>query len=437
MHKLLKRQLKKNLINVADLSPNWKRFISQIDDAYSSADEDRNRLERTLELSSEELNQRNLNLSHQVKEREHAEELLRLSNSRLTDWVTRLEQHNQQMALLNKMSDMLLACDDIDEIFAVIADSLRLLFSGDPGNIAIYSDQDQCFNVVAQWPQDTAPLRSFSEEDCWALRRAKQHMAIPGSGEISTCTHLNEPAAHGYICTPLIAQGEMVGVLTLLQGERPHATDTLSDEEDLALKEARRQLVQTASEHIGLAVVNIRLRESLRLQSLRDPMTGLFNRRHMEAFLKREFLRAHRQQHPISLMMIDVDHFKRFNDNHGHQAGDELLIELARYLQQQVRGEDIACRYGGEEFILILPGAEIGIVAQRAERLRVAVAETMRVIHEGQVLPPVTLSIGIASFPQHGTDIPSCIRAADAALYGAKNSGRNRVEIASQTHATA
>ncbi|HQO28926.1 MAG TPA: GGDEF domain-containing protein, partial [Accumulibacter sp.] len=200
------------------------------------------------------------------------------------------------------------------------------------------------------------------------------------------------------------------------------------DQDDhLGLTDARRQLVQMTSENIGLAIVNLRLRESLRSQSLRDPLTGLYNRRHMEDFMARECRRAQRQRRPVSFMMADVDHFKRFNDKHGHQAGDALLAGLANTLQQRLRGDDIACRYGGEEFIVILPGASLENVVQRAEGLRRLVADDLRIIYDGDELPGVTLSIGVSSFPMHGLNGEQCIRAADDALYRAKLAGRDRV----------
>jgi len=167
----------------------------------------------------------------------------------------------------------------------------------------------------------------------------------------------------------------------------------------------------------------------LREQSVRDHLTGLFNRRYMEETLEREVLRASRKQLSLGMIMLDVDDFKRFNDAWGHAAGDEILRELGGLLLRQVRGEDIACRYGGDEFILILPDASRDVTHQRAERI-CEYAQAFHLQFEGQSLPVVTLSLGVAVFPEHGTTTTGILRAVDAALYRAKHEGRCRVVLA-------
>jgi diguanylate cyclase (GGDEF)-like protein len=170
------------------------------------------------------------------------------------------------------------------------------------------------------------------------------------------------------------------------------------------------------------------MRETLRLESIRDPLTGLYNRRHMEASLEREELRAKRRALPVAIIMLDIDHFKRLNDAHGHEAGDVVLRELAGLVRRCIRGEDIACRYGGEEFILILPEAPLEIAQRRAEEIRLRGSE-LHVQYRDKVLT-ITLSLGVAAFPQHAADVRSVVRLADDALYQAKKSGRNRVVVA-------
>jgi diguanylate cyclase (GGDEF)-like protein/PAS domain S-box-containing protein len=157
----------------------------------------------------------------------------------------------------------------------------------------------------------------------------------------------------------------------------------------------------------------------LREQSVRDHLTGLFNRRYLEETLSRELLRAARKQNSIGIMMLDVDAFKGFNDTWGHPAGDAVLRELGTVLLSHVRGDDIACRYGGDEFIIILPDASRDITRERAERL-CEHARHFQTQYEGQTLGPVTLSIGVAVFPQNGSTTEEILKAADAALYRAK-----------------
>jgi diguanylate cyclase (GGDEF)-like protein/PAS domain S-box-containing protein len=167
----------------------------------------------------------------------------------------------------------------------------------------------------------------------------------------------------------------------------------------------------------------------LREQSVRDHLTGLFNRRYMEETLERELLRAARKQLSLGMIMLDVDDFKRFNDTWGHAAGDEILRELGSLLLRQVRGEDIACRYGGDEFILILPDASCEVTRERA-KLICEGAKRFHLQFEGQSLAAVTLSLGIAAFPEHGATSTGVLRAVDAALYRAKHEGRGRVVVA-------
>jgi diguanylate cyclase (GGDEF)-like protein len=220
----------------------------------------------------------------------------------------------------------------------------------------------------------------------------------------------------------MTAQGETLGVFTLASATL--ASDT--DENEEGRGEAERLFAATVAEHVALALANLRLRETLKSQSIRDPLTGLFNRRYIEETLERELRRAERRQAPVSIVMFDIDHFKRFNDTHGHLAGDALLRALGEFLQANFRGEDIVCRYGGEEFVLILPEAPMEATARRAEVLRERV-KVLHVPHRGALLGGVTLSLGIAEFPRHGATTETLLRAADAALYQAKSGGRDRV----------
>jgi diguanylate cyclase (GGDEF)-like protein len=182
-----------------------------------------------------------------------------------------------------------------------------------------------------------------------------------------------------------------------------------------------------------MALSNLKLREALREQSIRDPLTGLYNRRYMEEVLKQHISRVTRHLHPLGIIMIDIDHFKHFNDTNGHAAGDALLRELGEFLQRRIRGEDVACRYGGEEFILIMPEAFLEAAHQRAELLRQG-AKGLRVRDAGQSLGGITLSLGVAIYPQHGRTIENILRAADSALYRAKQDGRDRVVVAEKAN---
>jgi diguanylate cyclase (GGDEF)-like protein len=219
-----------------------------------------------------------------------------------------------------------------------------------------------------------------------------------------------------------MAQGDTIGILQF--NFRPAGEHEPNG--DGGLESTRGQLAVALAEHIGLALANLRLREALRNQSIIDPLTGLFNRRYLEQTLERECRRAVRAARPLAVLMLDVDHFKRFNDTWGHEGGDAVLKELAALLRATFRGEDVACRYGGEEFVLVLADTSLETAHHRAEELRQRVAE-LSVRLNNQPVGAITASLGLAGLPQHGVAPDSLLAAADQALYDAKHAGRNRV----------
>jgi diguanylate cyclase (GGDEF)-like protein len=242
------------------------------------------------------------------------------------------------------------------------------------------------------------------------------HLAVAGLPG-ATCQHYAHGHSGAHLCVPLVAQEGAFGLLHVSRA---------SVDSQASGSEAWQHLAQAMSETVSLALANLNLRESLRNQSIRDPLTGLFNRRYMQESLERELLRATRSSYAIGIIMLDIDHFKNFNDTFGHAAGDQMLRELGSFLKLQVRGGDIVCRYGGEEFTIILPEASLAIARQRAELLH-REARQLQVQYQGQPLGPITLSLGVAAFPQHGTAADALLQVADEALYRAKNAGRDRV----------
>jgi diguanylate cyclase (GGDEF)-like protein len=189
-------------------------------------------------------------------------------------------------------------------------------------------------------------------------------------------------------------------------------------------------------ERISLALANLRLREVLRSQSIRDPLTGLFNRRYMEEALARDLRRAARNEESVVVLMFDIDHFKQFNDTFGHQAGDSILRSVGDLLSRQTRGQDVACRYGGEEFVVVLAGASRDDGWRIADVLRQELKQ-LTVEYAGQVLGRIGASVGVSAFPGHGTSVEELLRAADQALYRAKAEGRDRVVMADPPNAVA
>jgi diguanylate cyclase (GGDEF)-like protein len=311
------------------------------------------------------------------------------------------------------------------EAYQVVAQTLPKLFPLTVGAIYAISPSRNVAESVTVWGGAMPGESVFGLEDCWALRRGRLH-AVAQIEYGERCPHVTASAVSGYLCIPLMAQGEALGVLHL-RTVNPESAALRNP--SLLFTDSGKRLAIALAEQIALALANLRLRETLREQSIRDPLTGLFNRRFLEESLEREIRRATRSQRSLSVLMIDLDHFKRFNDTFGHDAGDALLRELGQLLQSNVRGSDIACRYGGEEFSLIMPDATAATAQERAEHIRKS-AKGLDLKHAGQALGAVTLSVGVAAFPEHG-DTPFLLtRAADQALYRAKAAGRDRVMLA-------
>jgi diguanylate cyclase (GGDEF)-like protein/PAS domain S-box-containing protein len=363
-----------------------------------------------------------------ISERKAAEESLHQLNAKLTGWLADAEQRTRESNLLNELNALLQACRTPDEAYQLLAPLLGQLFMGDAGRLYISAQPGQAAEHVAQWGPPRPDPAQFDVSACWALRRGQAQVVdlTTADGSIPVCGHLNTPWPAVYLCLPMVAQGETLGVFFLSQPAAPGAAQQLAA---AAWLEHRTQLGRTVADALALALANMRLRERLRQLSIRDALTGLFNRRYLEETLDRELRRARREQRPVAVMMLDIDHFKDFNDTLGHEAGDRVLREVGHLLLSHTRGEDIACRYGGEEFTLVLPGAGPAAGQERAELLRAGVAAVHASFH-GQPLPGLTISVGLALFPAQGETTEAILRAADGALYAAKHAGRNCVRLA-------
>lgn len=364
-------------------------------------------VERELRAARDELEQR---VQERTRELESLSGLLQAQ-------VKELEARNQETRILSEMTEMLQACYSIQEAQEVVAQHLQQLFPEVSGALYSFGPSRNVLEELVHWTGSATSSTVFSPDECWGLRRGRLFTHEAGERGIN-CRHLITPEVTT-LCAPLLAQGETVGLLHLATETGPFTA-------------AQQRLTQTVSETVALAMVNIRLRDRLKEQSIRDPLTGLFNRRYLEETFEREVRRAQRHHHPLGLVMLDLDHFKRFNDTHGHEAGDAVLNEFGRLLSQNVRNEDVACRYGGEEFTLLLPGCSYAETMHRANQIREATSR-MQVHAQGRMVGNVTCSMGVAAFPEHGEGLHDLLRAADYALYAAKKAGRNRVMGASFT----
>jgi diguanylate cyclase (GGDEF)-like protein len=352
-----------------------------------------------------------------------ANDALRDVQDQLRQHVGELEQRNREMTHLAELGELLESCQNIDEAAAVIARIAGPLFGGDAGALYELTNSRDAVEAVAVWGDPPPVRRVFSPADCWALRRGRLHV-VRGSEEELRCAHLEDSRVEGAVCAPLSAQSETLGVLHL------QVRESVSEERLPILLADRERLTRTLAEQLELALANFRLRETLREQSTRDQLTGLFNRRFMEESLERELLRARREGYSLGLLMMDLDHFKQFNDGFGHAAGDLAIHHVGSFLLGAVRGDDVACRYGGEEFVVILPKASLEDTRRLAETLREGL-KALKVKPSGLRLPALTVSVGVACSPDHGETREQLLQAADSALYRAKAGGRDQVAVAS------
>jgi diguanylate cyclase (GGDEF)-like protein len=339
------------------------------------------------------------------------------SNAELATSLDESRRLSGTLRQLSELGEMLQGCRSLDEAAVGLEFALDKLLPSTSGTVNLINSSQNLVTPLSTWGATIESEAVFAPDDCWALRRGQPYPE-PGTTPAFTCRHLGEnraSAPHSRLCVPLLAQGSMFGTILVA------TTGDLTTEQ--------REAAIAAAEQISLAISNLRLQETLRTQSLRDPLTGLFNRRYLEVSLARDLARAVRRSQPLAVLMIDIDHFKNFNDSHGHEAGDTTLMKVGELFASLSRSEDVACRYGGEEFTLVLQEADAGLALDRAEEIRRA-AHDMVIEYRHQTIGPVTVSIGIASYPMHGDTPEQLIRRADRALYIAKEQGRNRVCVA-------
>lgn len=320
-------------------------------------------------------------------------------------------QAKNQTDELFAMTDMLQSAEGYDDATAVLmATSLRLL-PGYGAALYIFNNSRDRLDLAGSWnmPGDYHPADSLAPANCWALKRGKPHVNDPAGGSLCCAHHLAGAAA---LEVPMMARGQVYGLL-MFACEREQAAT--------ALEEIRR-LSQALADSMSLALSNIALREKLRTQSLRDPLTGLYNRRYMEDSLERYISLAERNGGATSVLMIDLDNFKHLNDRHGHAKGDAVLRDVASQLIGGLRPSDVVCRYGGEELLVILPDCAHEDALAKAEQLRLRIAGLSEV-HD----VPVSASFGVASIPESSTSQTDLVAHADAALYKAKHNGKNCV----------
>ncbi|MEM7594294.1 MAG: diguanylate cyclase, partial [Cyanobacteria bacterium P01_A01_bin.83] len=334
-------------------------------------------------------------------------------NQKLEEQVLALARNNQARGKLLEMNEFIQACISLDEAQEVIGDLLQPLFPNTNGAIYLMDDNKALLNRIASWGiTQSAP--HFTPKECWGIRRGNSHQVQPNAPNLY-CVHLDSSAnLNSTFCLPMIAKGETIGMLYLGYSN----TDSI--------ERSIKDLAKTVAQNLAVSFANLKLQQKLRYQSLHDPLTNLYNRRYLLKFLGQELERANRKQHHVSVILIDIDHFKRFNDVYGHSAGDLVLSQVGAYLRSQIRPYDVACRYGGEELLIVMPNASLADTMVRAEKFRQEINQ-LQLEHDGVKLGSISVSIGISCFPDHSNQVEGLISAADKALYQAKVS-RNCVK---------
>jgi diguanylate cyclase (GGDEF)-like protein/PAS domain S-box-containing protein len=382
------------------------------------------RAEEALQVRLTAIRDANRNLARQIAARRESDAAMRRNNQELEATVRQLESFHRDGETLSHMAELLQSCAQRGEAYEIVRDTSAQLFPASSGSLFIYRESRDVLEHVTTWGSGQASEPTLTPDECWALRLGRPHF-VPRTGAIR-CRHAHADA-ESYVCMPIHGQGQILGLFHILVDVNARTRRPARDTE-LRLR--------AVADRVGPALANLKLRDSLRELALRDGLTGLYNRRYMEDALNREIHRAERSGKPLSVVMIDIDHFKSFNDKYGHDAGDFVLSALARAIMKNIRPSDMACRYGGEELAVVLPEASLECACERAEQMRLAIRDT-NLTYLGQTLPAPTASFGVAVYPANGTKTANLLKAADGALYRAKHEGRDRVCVAAEVQPVA
>jgi len=318
----------------------------------------------------------------------------------------------EQIQELFAMTDMLQAAETYEDAGAVLMATARRLLPGYGAALLVFNNSRDRLDLARAWdmPDGFDAPETLSPSNCWALKRGKPHINAPGDATLCCAHHGSNIAS---VELPMMACGQLHGLLIITHPEIDGAFDRLMD---------MRRLGRALADSMSLALSNISLREKLRTQSLRDPLTGLYNRRYMEDALERFVSLGSRTGASTAVVMLDLDNFKKLNDEHGHAKGDAVLRDVAAQIVGALRPTDVVCRYGGEELVVILPDCSLEDALDKAEALRERI-ESLSASHECAI----GASLGVAAVPETATSATDILPIADAALYAAKKAGKNRV----------
>lgn len=356
-----------------------------------------------------------------LREREYASIAIMEANAALSETTKELSAKQERNELLSQMISFLQVCKSKEEAFQFISESARSLFKDCSGALYIIKESRNQLHLAAKWGNSTQP-ELFTPDDCWGLRLGKRFVTS-SSWKTPLCNHISADDKAIYVCYPLIAYGEITGLFHVVIQEMPGETDSKS------IPASIEQTLLMFTEQVSLSISNLELHQKLKHLAIHDPLTGLYNRHYLEETFEREIHRAKRKNSKLGIIMMDIDHFKIFNDTYGHSAGDTVLKEFGRFINASFRVEDFCCRYGGEEFFVLLSDVDPREFREKCDKIRHDI-ENIQITYRDMPLKNITATIGAALYPEHGETASQLIESADKALYRGKKAGRNRVHFA-------
>lgn len=331
-----------------------------------------------------------------------------------------LRNEREELAALNKFSEAVTQCTSEVEVYDHILHSLKERFHPQQVIIFILKAQENFLEAAASLTPMPENIRAWpvieEPHSCKAVRMGRPFRVNDVSIEPLCPSNFVPPASGSYFCGPLIAGGIIIGAVRL-EGVKDYWTTE------------RISLLEGYLSGAATALSNLRLLQTMKQQANVDELTGLYNRRFLEDYARKLLAMAMRKSTPVSLIMMDLDHFKSFNDLHGHEIGDRILRHFAKTMSLTMRETNLAARYGGEEFVVLLPDTSTKACMLVAERIRHAVERMIVPSGTDKPLPKITVSLGIASYPEHGRSLEELLSASDKALYESKRLGRNRATI--------
>ncbi|MCK9197091.1 MAG: GGDEF domain-containing protein [Syntrophales bacterium] len=356
-----------------------------------------------------------------------------------------MKHSESEVRLLGRMANLVLSCLTQEEARVVAARFLPQLFPGETGALFVRHSAQDIYDPIVFWGEERQ-WQSFSGQDCWSLRRRRIHIVREDKDQ-PPCPHADhDPERWISLCIPMTAREDILGVFHLLVpvravGSRQGGEGEWADGQDGRREGARtdsgdtlagkRRLAALAADLLTLLLVNLRLRKQIDDLSVRDALTGCFNRRYLEETLARELKSSQRTGRQLAVILMDIDHFGQFTEVFGHGASGLVLRDLGNFLRENIRDVDVPCRYGADEFALLLPDTSLATCRLRAEHLHAMIRDLS--LQDGHAhMRRITLSIGIAAYPDQGETMCDLMEAVKTALKNAKQTGRDRISMAEE-----